>query len=555
MTKKPKSSSRSRYVFRKHDSIGVADAIADREYLKTCFVDNGTLSILADCHKPQCIITGRTGAGKTALLQQLAGSAEHVIQLAPDALALSYVSDSAILRFITELGVNLDLFYRLLWRHVFVVELIRENYNIINKDTWSRYISRLMNLIQGNTPKTEALEYLLRYGESYWLDSDKRVKEVTETLEHDLTNGIETNVDIRLAEFVTSRAGISQSRQNKLSSEQKIEVRQIGQQIVDKVQMRKLSRVMSVLNEDILDNKQKTFYITIDHLDEGWVVGDIRYPLIRALIETAKDFNHKIQNVKIILALRTDLLDRIFRYSRDPGYQEEKYQSLYLPISWSKVDLIKLLDQRIARLVREQYTTAQVSLRDIMPNSIHGNNSVEYILDRTLMRPRDAIAFINDCISHAEGKASLTATVISDAEEKYSESRLRALADEWSGIYSDLIELCLLLRGYPRKFPASRFIDNTVDHLLSILVKSNIDSSGQIYRLAEEYFEADDPTGFANRVIRILYRVGLIGVKRPAREINWSFLGQELSREEIDSQDTISIHAAFWRVLGVSQSG
>ena len=62
----------SSFKFRRTDRIGAAGAEEDREFLDSCFVDTGDLALLENLADNRLIILGRTGTGKTALLQQLA---------------------------------------------------------------------------------------------------------------------------------------------------------------------------------------------------------------------------------------------------------------------------------------------------------------------------------------------------------------------------------------------------------------------------------------------------------------------------------------------------
>ncbi|QBQ55834.1 hypothetical protein [Nitrosococcus wardiae] len=125
-----KTKVRPEYVFKRHINIGAADAEEDQKYLRSCFVDTGDLHILRDCDDPKRVITGRTGVGKSALLRQLSDLEDHIIELPPETLSLNYISNSNILNFFENAGVKLDVFYQLLWRHVFTVELLRHKYGI-----------------------------------------------------------------------------------------------------------------------------------------------------------------------------------------------------------------------------------------------------------------------------------------------------------------------------------------------------------------------------------------------------------------------------------------
>mgnify|MGYP001584165390 CR=1 FL=1 len=136
-----------------------------------------------------------------------------------------------------------------------------------------------------------------------------------------------------------------------LSEEQKVDVVQRGQAVINEVQLRELADVMTFLDEDVFDDEKQHFYITIDKLDENWVEDKFRYLLIRSLIETVRDFL-RVRNIKIIVALRTDLIERVFRFTRDPGFQEEKYRSLFLTIKWTDKQL-KELCIKLVKLFKE----------------------------------------------------------------------------------------------------------------------------------------------------------------------------------------------------------
>ena len=52
------------FRFSKNDTIGAPAAEDDHEYLQTCFVDTGDLSLLADTSDRRILLLGRTGTGK-----------------------------------------------------------------------------------------------------------------------------------------------------------------------------------------------------------------------------------------------------------------------------------------------------------------------------------------------------------------------------------------------------------------------------------------------------------------------------------------------------------
>ena len=118
-----------KFRFKTTDHIGAAAAEDDSEFLEACFVDTGHLAILADHQDNRCIVLGRTGAGKSALIDRLRQEQRgRVIAITPEALAIGYAANSTVLDFFSRIGVNLDPFFKLLWRHVLTVELLQKHF-------------------------------------------------------------------------------------------------------------------------------------------------------------------------------------------------------------------------------------------------------------------------------------------------------------------------------------------------------------------------------------------------------------------------------------------
>lgn len=541
-----------RFVFRRYTNIGAADAIEDIKFLQQSFVDTGAMEVICDFDNPQCVIVGRTGTGKTALLEKLNLTKERVIRIAPEGLALTYVANSGTIRFFSEAGVNMDLFYQLLWRHVFAVELIRKHYNIINKNARDSFLLQMRDRLSRNQPRSEAIKYLVDCGESFWLESEHRVKEVTSTLEHNLTKSLEGEGSLAIGQ-IGSHLRLSALQAKSLSEQEKTEVIHRGQQVVNNVQMRKLSEVIRALENDILADKGKRYYITIDRLDENWVDDTLRYNLIRALIDTIREFNYRLTNVKILVALREDLIDRVFRYSRAPGYQEEKYRSMYLPLRWHSKDLEQVLNLRLNQIIKEQYTDREVFIKDFLPSTVDGDNPTNYILTRTLLRPRDAISFFNECIRAAEGKTKITKDMIMAAEAIYSISRLHAIEYEWETDYPGLLDLCFLLKRFPKYFKVFEIRQRIEEAMLDYLISKEREAPEHfIYKLIESKFNFNDTNGFMVDMFKILFLVGLVGVKPDSTtSVQWAHEGRKLLNGEVSETAVIHIHPAFWRVLGI----
>ncbi|MCG3110894.1 MAG: hypothetical protein MCM46_03615 [Candidatus Manganitrophus sp. SB1] len=538
-------SKQSRYRFRKIDNIGAADAQEDEQFLKTCFIDTGDLQMLRDCSDPHHFVMGRTGSGKTALLRQLKEVEGRVIEVQPQSLALAYISNSSILNFLSQLGVKLDIFFRLLWRHIFTVEILKYHFNIRNEADKISFVEKIKNLFR-DKQHTQALEYLENWGKMFWEETEYRIKELTSKLETDLS-----------ASILTKIPGITFTNEGlqRLTEEEKQEVIQRAQHVVNQVQIRQLSDVIDLVNKVITDS-QKRYYIVIDRLDENWIEDSLRYRLVRALIETVRDFR-KVEQAKIIVALRYDLLDRVFRITRDAGFQEEKYESMYLNLRWTKEQLINVLDTRIDFLIKQSYTLQKVTHKDILPKLIKGQPIIDYILDRTMMRPRDVILFFNYCIALATGSPEITTQMIKQSEGEYSRTRLRSLADEWYADYPQLIKFSSLLKNRRKVFSVTEIAEDEISDFCLTFVSDHLDEKDSLSIGAKKVVDCTlSPLDFRKEIIRIFYRVALVGLKLESYEVvSWSITGRpSISPAEINDKTRVSIHPCFWRTLGIQDN-
>lgn len=536
---------KSPFVYRRHMSIGEADAESDTEFLQSCFIDTGDLDVLRSTSNPKCIVVGRTGAGKTALLDKLENSVENAIILAPEALSLNHISNSNIIGFFEDLGVSLDVFYNLLWRHIFVVEIIKKKYHIDSEVAKNSFISNLASIFDFDFRKKKAIKYIEEWGEKFWLETEPRIKEFTDKLEEKLQSALEAKVPGLKA---------SSAAASTLSSEAKMEVKYNAQKVVSEVQIKELSEIVSLLGDHILADQQNRFYIIIDGLDEKWVDDGLRYKLIRALIETIKSFR-KIKSLKIVVSLRIDLLNRVLDNTKDAGFQLEKYESLFLELAWTENQLKGLLDGRINHLLKHCYTKQDVGFYDIFPKKLDGANSLDYILKRTLMRPRDAIMFINACLIEAEGKTEIILSTVKAAEKDYSNKRLRSLVDEWLVEHPRLDKYIEIFRGGKPSLKVQEISDSAIDDLICMLTCDEYKAGDSVTKCAYDNLQKNlSREAFTQALLFTLYKVGIIGIKPDGlSSVIWAH-GKEVSLAPTHIRRTsiIYIHKMIWATLSIN---
>lgn len=533
------------FRFHRNARIGEAAAEQDDRFLFESFTDVGDFGELRDTHSPRRIVVGRTGSGKTALLRYLKHVEEHVVELDPEHLCLGFIANNDVIRFFDALGVKLDPFYTLLWRHVLAVELLKERYQLTTEEKTKSWAASLGEKIRKrDQAKERALKYLRDWGDKFWIETEYRVKELTTKLAGELSTQIGADG------VATARAS------GQLSEEEKLDIIHRGQAVVNGVQIKELADVIRFLHEDVFEDDQRPYFITIDRLDETWVDDKLRYKLIRGLIEAVRSFQ-RIQNVKIVVAIRHDLLRKVFAETADGGFQEEKYEALILRLRWSKSQIEELLDRRVGVLVRQQYTNRSIQFKDLFPERIGHSSFLDYFMQRTALRPRDAILFVNDCLARAEAVGRVRVQTVYEAEREYSRLRRSSLIYEWRTIYPSLEHSILILEKTPPEFRLSSLDKPVLDKVIEELAGTDPPTDA-CQGAASAYMSATSGSKHAvvAELFRVFFDVGVVGLRLDgASGVIWSHDSTPPSSGQIKPNTKAQIHPMFYQALSTHFQG
>jgi hypothetical protein len=527
--------------------IGALDAENDA-FLETAFLVRDDYYLLSNTKQPHRIILGRTGSGKSALIRRIESMNPRVARISPEAISLRHLSNSDIIQYFYKLDVKLDLFYKVMWKHVFIVELIKLRFkNDMNKSV------NFLEWIKKNFPdkkRQRAIKYLEDWEDRFFQDTEYQIREMETSIEKRFR--AETGVKGGLLNVLTLKGG-SEAEQ-KVHDTIRAEVLHKAQKVIHESQIPELDEIISLMREELFKDDQKKYFLVIDDLDKDWVSEGIVYDLIKALIETVKDLS-TIPNVKIILALRSNIHRRIFHENTTRGVQREKYNHLYLKLSWTKENLIDLLNRRLEELMRGYYTKSSPKVSDVLPiatgKSISG---IDYMLERTFYRPRDIIDFFNKCIVVSDGKTKFTRESIRQAEAEYSTERLHAIEDEWAenyGLFKPMVEL---LEGGNVSFTLTELISRAENHFVELLsTKADSKMRGAMAAMLEQFKSAMDTESCLKDLLVVLYEIGIIGVKKSSDTIRSYSYEQftHLDSAEIHHDTKFYVHPMFFRALKI----
>lgn len=491
------------FIFRNNDEIGKLEAESDN-YLDSCFLETnifkGIMNFDPSEKNPDFtkrIIVGRTGSGKSAILRKIIDeeSIKFSDKIEAENTIFEHVKNNVFISSLNDSGIDLRVFYKSLWLHALLIKVIPA----LHRSTYQSFFNKIQDLIGGKKKSYNpelANEYIEQFKDVFF--NDKALVEISNKMQSELSSKIGIK-------------GIDLG--GKLGREDTQKVQSETSSYVSRELIRKQKELIKILNEEFSEVGQFRIVISIDDLDRSWLSSsDIRYDFINALLEAFRELLD-VKSVKILISIRTDILMGIYNKTLR---QDEKDQSLIYPVSWNKSEIREIIDMRINHLIKNKYQSSRtITMKDIFNFEINNVYADDYILDRTMLRPRDAISFVNYCLKECDGHVSINQDIVLMAEEKFFSSRKRALVSEWGTIYKNIsgyIDALSLLEKHEFSLE-SIGDDNKNDILTYILDRVPSDIEDDLHSKIVMNFD---------ELIKVWFIVGIIGIKRTETLIIYS---------------------------------
>jgi hypothetical protein len=334
------------------------------------------------------LAVGRKGSGKTALFLRVRDRVRRdrsnaVLDLRPDGHQLKRFKHM-VLNLLAEAAQ--EHVAKAFWEYLLLLEIA---YKLLEKDR-ERHL-RDSTLLERYQKLDEVYRSYYRSSEG---DFSERMLELVERI-----NG----------EFAEVSGGASQY----LSSGQVT-------QLIYKHNVPKLQDALA----EYLDSKGEV-WILFDNIDKGWPTHGVEPAdilILRSLLDATRHIEQHFARhntvIRTVVFLRNDVYEILLSETPDRG--KESRASL----DWTDPDLLKEFLRR--RIVSnegfDQQQTFEEAWRQICTSHVHGNYSAEYLIERSLMRPRNLLTLVNYCKSNAVNLShpSITVDDIVKACESYS---------------------------------------------------------------------------------------------------------------------------------------
>ena len=460
------------------------------------------------------VIVGRTGSGKTALLKKI-NSLPNMksVTIEAESMIFEHIKNNVFINSLIENDIDIRIFYKSLWLHVLLIKVIELTFP---KDNLLKSLQALVF-----DRNKLAAEYVETFSDNFF--NENIISEITNKMQRELT-----------ASFAGDVSNIKSSVGGKQNSELTEKIQSQTSRYVNTELLAKQKQVIRALIEGTKDKKKK-FIISIDDLDRSWLnENSIRYDFINALLDAFRELLD-IKNTKVLISIRTDILKGVYK---NKLRQEEKDLSLISHVEWRREEILNLLDKRISYIIERQYTNEGVTFEDLFDFEVLGKSAKEYILERTMLRPRDAIEYVNLCLSKVSGNVGkLNHSVVLEAEEDFYSSRKSALCSEWYSLYPNLRIYLDALSVFETNTINKNVLSTMKDEFCEILLKSeNLDDDVISKCIASDFTD----------ILNIWFICGVIGRNKTEDIVIYSnHLKMEL--DITDFNKNFRIHPLFFR--------
>lgn len=208
--------------------------------------------------------------------------------------------------------------------------------------------------------------------------------------------------------------------------------------------------------------------ILFDNLDKGWPTRGIGLSdilILRGLLEASRKMERLFQargiEFSFTVFLRNDVYEFLVRETPDRGKESR------VSLDWTDPDLLREVLRR--RLIYNGIPSTipfDEAWRQISVSHRHGEDTADYLLNRTLMRPRNFLRVLNYCKSNAVnlGHDRFTTEDIDKAVASYSAEIVNEVGLEIRGVFpnaEDILYYFLGVRPHLTSGELKRILDGT----------------------------------------------------------------------------------------------
>lgn len=286
--------------------------------------------------------------------------------------------------------------------------------------------------------------------------------------------------------------------------------------------------------------KKQEVWVLFDNLDKGWNtqgVDVIDARLLRCLIDAGRKVEREMGKdghlFHCIIFIRNDVYDHLMQRSADYG------KEMRATLDWTDTDLLKeVVRLRLVATIGDK--VADVDFQDLWRGlfdaHVMGVESADYIVSRSLMRPRNVLKIVNHCKGVAVNlhHAKILEEDIKKGLTTYSQDLVIELDRELRDVCPVATDVLYYFIDCPPELG--------IDDVHRIIMSANV--------------SAED----VDTVMEFLLYYGVLGVRTPEGtffifETNYDLKPLQVRLSKAAGSARFVVNEAFWPALGVRARG
>ncbi|KAA3618610.1 MAG: hypothetical protein DWQ05_06525 [Calditrichaeota bacterium] len=204
----------------------------------------------------------------------------------------------------------------------------------------------------------------------------------------------------------------------------------------------KLADLQAVIPAILELSKNRKIIVLFDELDNGWDASDDARQFIAGLFKAVIQINQQFPNIDVMVTIREEIYENIPELYDD----SQKVRDLIEFIRWTPDDLFQLIVQRLRHALatslnfKTENMKSQTLWCSIFEEKMEDGqkSTFNYIVERSLFRPREIIFFVNECLRAHNLRTKITGKTIKEVEKFYSRYRTDDIASEFKYQYPGL---------------------------------------------------------------------------------------------------------------------
>ncbi|WP_434058106.1 P-loop ATPase, Sll1717 family [Enterobacter kobei] len=441
----------------------------------------------------RCIVVGRRGTGKSALVHMLskhwhAKPKTHVMTISPIEEQIIGLRD--VVSLFGENYLHIKAGSKLAWRYAIYMELLSE--------IASHY--RMKNDLDYKSVE----KHLLSWG--------AKRQNISGKIRKKLISILDTGKDVKPATRISD--------------------------LSDNFELDLLEEVLF----EAISKSNHQFVIFADRLDEGYTPDDLGVAIVDGFIQSVIDIKQNLQEKVIAFAFVRDNIHRAIS-KMDPDFTRN-IEGQVLRLHWDEYNLFNLVCNRMRVAFNSTIENNTRVWNAYTANELQSNMGFKEALKLTLYRPRDILVLLNDAFLRA-ATHDRTKIIIDDIKataNTISQNRLNDLLKEYENVFPAL-DIFTSLFGNKRP-------DFTIAEASEIISQAfDIKEVNDKMKL-QDILLFEGPV----QVIQRLYSVGFFGLyNQQSSSYVFCHDGKE-PEKEFTPGSKLLLHPCYWLALSVHES-